>query len=122
MAWHVPVFTGAADGICGDEVCKSSDGAGGASGRRDEWNISDRAGRGVDGSAVAAEVEGHGLLVRIVWSLLELGGDGAGRGLGNWRAFSDYRRWAPRPAVAGDIYYSDVYVSGAGDCRIGGAG
>src|SRR5260221_13255660 len=31
MARHVPVFTGAADGLCGDEVCQSADGAGGAS-------------------------------------------------------------------------------------------
>jgi hypothetical protein len=59
LARHVPVFAGAADGLYGDEVYQSSDGAGGASGRRDERDISYRAGRGVDESAALVEVESH---------------------------------------------------------------
>jgi hypothetical protein len=76
----------------------------------------------VDGSAVVVEAESYGVLVRAVWSLCELGGDGAGGGMGSWSAFSDYRRGTSRAGMARDICYSDVYVSGAGDCGVGGAG
>ena len=40
---------------------------------------------------LAAEAEGRSVLVRAVWSLCELGGDGAGGGAGGGGAFSDYR-------------------------------
>jgi hypothetical protein len=58
----------------------------------------------------------------VISSLCELSDDGAGSGVGHWGAFSDYRRGTSRAAMARDIYYCGLYVSGAGDCRLGGAG
>jgi len=122
LARHVPVFAGIADGICGDEVYQSADGAGGASGRRDEWDISYCAGRGVDGSAPHCKTQSRSLLDCVVWSLRKLGSDGAGSGLGNRGAFSDYQRGTSCHGLARDICYSGLYVCWAGDCGIGRAG
>src|SRR5882724_5601104 len=118
MARHVPVFAGTADGLCGDEVRQSADGAGGAPGRPDEWHFSGGAGRGVDGSAATAEAQSRGLLERAVWSLRKLGSHHAGGGFWHGSAFSDYRRRPQRAAVAGDADYGDLYVGGAGNCRV----
>src|SRR5579862_4575545 len=103
LAWDLLVPSRSSDRLRGNELRKYADGTRRALGRRDEWDLPDGAGRGMDDGEPAAPSKDDCVLAGAIWSLLQLACDLARGSFWHSSAVSDHGSRSQRPALAGDF-------------------